>query len=853
MKRVANRKVISRLSWRTMREKRGKNLIAIFAIALTALLFTAVFTAGSTLVRAIEESTMRQIGTSAHGGFKMLTTEEYERVKEAGGYRDISYDIFAGFGGNPKLAAIQTEVRYAEDDIARWSFCYPEEGRMPAQGKECVASSKVLEALGVPLEIGAKVPLTVRTHDTQGRERDIAEEFVLSGYYFSNDAAHAQEFWVSREWLDENIDVSVKTYRERSEQGNTNPEGLCQVAVWFDSAYDIETQVHDLAARAGFAEGEVKESVNWAYATSRVDGFTVIMIAGLLLIIALAGYLIIYNIFYINVTSDIRYYGLLKTIGTTGRQLKGMVHRQALFLSAAGIPLGLFLGWFVGKGIIPVMYRIMDVGDARTPASLNPVVFAGSAAFALAVVYVSSIRPCRLAARVSAIEAVRYVENTQYRKKEKRTARVSAPRLAMANMGRNRKKAAVVIASLSLSLILLNGTYCLVRGFSFDEYVKDYLVWDMQVSHASTVNMSYPDRDYEAVTPDILEGLSAIDGVSGIRSVWNKYGQLGLSGEVLRRFEDIYREKMKDKPYLSQEVEKALSDKIVGTDFYSAQEELFSSLEVVQGELDTDQLEAGGYGVLLTWDDADWLSLKDQVAVGTYDYKTGQWNTKKEIQIMAVARLSDGAGTRSYPGVGARIFLGEKDFHELFEIRGALHACLTVDEEKSAQAAQAVEDLISERNPELILTTKESLRKEFSDLNSVFAVVGGLLGAVLGFIGVLNLMNAMITGILARKQEFAMMQAVGMTGKQLEGMLIMEGIWYGIFTLAITATVGNGISWGLVWLIGRNMSYFVWKIRFLPLIASVPVMAVLAVALPVICYHVLCKKSIIERLRVAEV
>ena len=193
------------------------------------------------------------------------------------------------------------------------------------------------------------------------------------------------------------------------------------------------------------------------------------------------------------------------------------------------------------------------------------------------------------------------------------------------------------------------------------------------------------------------------------------------------------------------------------------------------------------------------------------------------------------------------------DFQALFETQGALHACLTVEEEKTAQVSQAIERLISERNPELTLITKESLKKEFSDLNRVFTVVGGLLGAVLGFIGVLNLINAMITGILARKQEFAMMQAVGMTGKQLEGMLIMEGIWYGIFTLAITATVGNGISWGLVWLIGRNMNYFVWKIRFLPLIASVPVIAAVVVALPVICYHVLCKKSIIERLRVAEV
>lgn len=220
---------------------------------------------------------------------------------------------------------------------------------------------------------------------------------------------------------------------------------------------------------------------------------------------------------------------------------------------------------------------------------------------------------------------------------------------------------------------------------------------------------------------------------------------------------------------------------------------------------------------------------------------------------MAVARLSDGAGTRYYPGVGTRIFLGEKDFHELFETQGALHACLTVEEEKTAQISQAIERLISERNPELTLITKESLKKEFSDLNRVFTVVGGLLGAVLGFIGVLNLINAMITGILARKQEFAMMQAVGMTGKQLEQMLAMEGIWYGLWTLLISATLGNVVSYGMIYLMGKNMNYFMWSFHILPLAVSVPVIAVLSLALPVICYHTLCKKSIIERLRMAEV
>ena len=61
--------------------------------------------------------------------------------------------------------------------------------------------------------------------------------------------------------------------------------------------------------------------------------------------ILLTGYLIIYNVFQISVAGDIRFYGLLKTIGTTPRQLKRIIRIQALSLSAAGIPLGLLLGW----------------------------------------------------------------------------------------------------------------------------------------------------------------------------------------------------------------------------------------------------------------------------------------------------------------------------------------------------------------------------------------------------------------------------------------------------------------------------------------------------------------------------
>ncbi len=857
MRKVANRQIIRTLSFRTMKEKKWKNLISILAIALTALLFTAVFTVGSSLISSAEESTMRQVGTSAHGGYKYLSVEEYEQIKAAGGYQKISYDIIAGFAMNPELAEMQTEVRYGEDQMAEWSFSYPQEGRMPTEYNECVASSKVLEALGVPMEVGAKVPLRILTHTAAGEEKLIEEEFVLSGWFYANEASHAQELWISQSWLEANIDILHQNYNERVEEtGRWDADGTIQAAIMFDSAMDIQSQMEKMTSRAGFTENAVKESVNWAYAASAVDGMSVILGAGLLLTIILSGYLIIYNIFYINVSADIRYYGLLKTIGTTGRQLRRIVRRQALLLSAAGIPLGLLAGWFVGRGVLPAIYRSMDYGGVEN-VELNLWIFVGSAVFALLVVYLSCIKPCRLAGKVSPIEAVRYVENSGYKKKEKKSSRISMAGLAMANMGRNKKKAALVVASLSLSLILLNAAYCLIRGFSFDKYVEDYLWGDMQVSHLGTVNMSYPTDDYEAVTPELQEELAQIDGVREIAVPYYRGGVIAYDETELNRFEAYYQKELDEtnRFYLEQMMDEVLESSMSYAQNYCLPGELFSAVEILDGRIDQEKFEQGGYAILLSEQGREnWLHVGDRVKVGSVGNDTEEEMVpSREVEIMAVARMPYALTTKSFIPLGAEILMSEKDFFELYELKGGLYGCLIVDKEKETTAAAAVNELLEQKYPELTLITKEALREEFSGFSGMIGMIGGLLGAVLGIIGLLNLINAMITSILSRKQEFAMMQAVGMTGKQLERMLTMEGVWYGVFTLLISATIGNVISYGLLYMLGKNMAYFVWGFHILPLAVSVPVIGLVSAALPVICYHALCKKSIIERLRLAEV
>ena len=122
-----------------------------------------------------------------------------------------------------------------------------------------------------------------------------------------------------------------------------------------------------------------------------------------MILVFIAGFLIIYNIFQISVTADIQFYGRLKTLGTTNRQIRRLIFGQAGRICLIGIPLGLLFGWLLGMVLVPSFLGILE---GESTVSANPVIFIGSALFAWITVLLSCLRPARLAGKVSPIEAL---------------------------------------------------------------------------------------------------------------------------------------------------------------------------------------------------------------------------------------------------------------------------------------------------------------------------------------------------------------------------------------------------------------------------------------------------------------
>lgn len=159
MNKIRNQGVINRIADRTRKAGRSRNIIAVLAIALTTILFTTLFTVGGSIIKKQQESTMRQVGGSAHAGYKYLTEQEYDIVKKDDKLKEVSYRIVVAEALNKELLKLRTEVSYYEDLDAKFSFCYPEVGHMPEKEDEIVTSDLVLERLGIPCKIGSAYPV----------------------------------------------------------------------------------------------------------------------------------------------------------------------------------------------------------------------------------------------------------------------------------------------------------------------------------------------------------------------------------------------------------------------------------------------------------------------------------------------------------------------------------------------------------------------------------------------------------------------------------------------------------------------------------------------------------------------
>lgn len=880
---VKNRKCIRHLSFRSLMASRKRNLIAISAIILTTLLFTTLFTIVLSLNASYETYQFRQIGGYCHGTFKDVTEEQAAAIAAHANVKETGVRRMIGVCSDGVFAKLPAEVSFMDENCTRWSYAQPQIGRLPESGMEVTMDTAALNKLGITPKLGAQVQLTYSVKDKdQGECFEQTDTFTLVGYWDYDSLMPVHYINISREYADKIVkkamDAGMGDFRT-------------DLNVMMASAVDIRGQMEQVDTELGYTwesyggENNVRIGVNWGYTTSQlkshVDPEMLLAMTAFILLVVFTGYLIIYNIFQISVTSDIRFYGLLKTIGTTPRQIRRIIRQQALALAVAGIPIGMLAGYGVGALLVPVVLANGTIISASSVmVSASPLIFAGSALFSLLTVLVSCTRPGRIAAKVSPVEAAKYTETSHTTRKARATRGARVHQMAFANLGRSRSKTILVVVSLALSVTLLNELYSFVGGFDMEKYTSKQISADFIVSGTPYFRF---ERAQEYIPEEMIREIQGNTEASLAGCAYEYSGGVlvGMSEEALR---GQYQQFFADEAMLEQIIAGKerrngllLGDvRIEGMDT-----RLLEKLSVVEGDL-APLYDAGSNAIAVNVRVDDYGNVMNQelypkagdkltinyVEEAYYiDSRTGEpctedtpeeylkWHIEnvKEVEytVCALVVVPHSLSFRRYVvgaydvvlNVGRLVADSGQPAIPLFYMFD------TPDVEAEAAAEVYLSDLTAGDLSPVMYESKETVRSEFKQFQKLFLLLGGLLCAVIGMVGALNFFNAIMTGIISRRREFAVLQSVGMTNRQLRFMLIYEGMFYALGSVVVALFLAVIIGP----LAGNMMNTIFWFYEYhftiTPVLAVIPVFVLLGWLIPAVLYGQTNKQSVVERLR----
>lgn len=850
---VKNRGCIRRLSLKTLLAARRRNAIAVIAIALTTLLFTSLFTIVLSINETNQNYQFRSVGTYAHGSFKDVDDDQtrvlsaHPKVRAAGRRKVIGLCTGGVFEKD------YGEVSFMDAHCTRWNYTQPEVGRIPEGGKEITMDTRALAMLGVTPEQGAQVTLTYTLADKEQMGREVTDTFTLVGWWEYDELLKVHFFNVSEEYAKQ---IEAMAMAEGMNAFRTD------LSVMLPTSLNIEEQLIRIGTDCGYSvgdkPGQLRIGVNWGYTATQLadsmDADSILAVLAVMIVVIFTGYLVINNIFQISVAGDIRFYGLLKAIGVTPRQLRRIIRQQALLLSAVVIPAGLLLGYGVGALAVPLTLSTSLMGSKYTTVSLSPWIFLGSAAFALLTVLLSCARPGRIAGNVSPVEAVRYTEAQRTGRARRATRRVTPLTMACANLGRNRKKTALVVVSLSLAVVLLNLLATFVAGFDMDKYLSQRSCADFVVSTPDYFHYRGFTLTQEDIRPVQENTAQSLGGFT--------YG----TGLVQMYLPEAYWREEVEHYLRDQDVDQLLStarrdgEKIA---LYSQVEGLDAALvpklKVLDGDV-SPLTRPGSFSIAIEVSLDDFGHVVDPQnypAVGERVLVTyGREDTAHDVYytVCAWVEVPYDMGSRFY-SMGYQAVLGADTLRRDAGAENVKNMCYVFDA-PNPEAEVAAEDFLSalaaQEGSPLMYESKATHRAHFEEFRMTYALLGGLLCSIIGIVGILNFFNAMMTSILSRRWEFAVLQAVGQTRRQLKAMLVWEGLLYTLGSGGIALLLSAAVNP----LAGRLLedAYWFYSYRFMvtPVLLLLPAFALLGYAIPAVMYRQAARQSVVERLREAE-
>lgn len=861
--RINNKSMIKKLANRRFNADIRQNKVMITAISLVTFMMLTIFSIGFSFFQNYKTMDVRITGTKANGLITNLTQQQIRSLQQLDYVSCVGSQIYAGsvhMGDNLcsltgyDAAEWKDNIKPTVDRVT---------GTFPSGEKEIMLSEKDLQLLGIE-NPSVGMEITLGSPDASGTQ----QLFYLSGWYrdfldisrpagsISGNVAAAGlsgiqpdcNAIVSEAYAKEHSLLCLTTFRTNTQAPDT--ERRLRADLMPDANQDI--------LLINFKSGS---SSNGLYGIlAAVSGSLFIMVCG---------YLLIYNIAYISVTKDIHFYGVLKTLGTTPAQIKKIVRKQIIRLSAIAIPIGLVLGSIVSLWAVPFVLGSLLTGGGLNAAmgreaSFHPFIFFFAAAFSFVTVTLSCLKPAKKAGMVSPIMAVRFAGtdetvSNKFTTKGKHGSKLW--QMAYLNVFRDKKKAVLVFLSLFMGLTMFLLVYTVFSRPDWNYSAVMEAPYDFSLSDESIKDISDPKK--AQFNEAFLERLGQIKGIEEKEIIYGVAAQLNSGEKVLEPY-------LADKLTVSS-VEK--SDLLLSprADTSGISSSLLQTLPLANGSYTEDALAdfESGNSVYLTPTEAG--QVPENIVGETISIRNPATGESAEYTIAGILKPLTmkewQEGQNFYHNIG-RIrdnqAVSEYGKHRIASIYMSAAGIKRITPQpviswillNAADGAQdAVRQTLTEMqagNPDIYMLAQSTyIETNKTSLGSIM-IIGTVFSVLLLLIGLMNFVNTITTNIYSRQKELAALESIGMTKKQIMETLTLEGMYYAVFSLVLVSVIGIPLTFGFIQMT-RETFYF---LTFKPPVFAVSLMSLLVMMIcffiPRKTYREISKDSVTERLRLTQ-
>ncbi len=819
-----NQKFIKTLSASCLAANKNRNRIAVLAIILTTILFMSVATVFQGSQETMNQQALEMAGSKYMVTANYLAKKDAEKVKDHPDFLEAGLSRTVGGVQNRELASITANLIWADKNYAKNTYKELIQGHLPEKENEIACDTEVIRKLGIPAKTGTKFVLQFEVSGSLAEK-----EMILCGIW------EGERYEQKAEVL-----ISEKFAAERCPEETYVASGI------FQSEDDLDEHLDQVLEDAGLDPEETAHDIcqGYMYEHGADTGMIFSVLISVLLILA-AGYLIIYNIFRISVLKDIRLYGQLKTVGTSPRQIKYMVRRQGMKLLVFGLPTGLLLGWLIGNLLLRF---VMSSTNFRELHFVVPDlwVWAAAAAFTFVTVWMSCSRPGKLAGRISPVEALRYQEQETGKRSEQRgkASRHRIASMAFANLKRNKGKTVLVVFSISIAIVLLNSVLNLTQCFDEETYVKRDAIADFTVS-SSTWTKSAPNSQ-KIISSEFAEDIRAKEGIKDMGFVY--YHPVDYDKETAENRE-LIRVTAVNGSAVSQDPD--VFD--AGRQLFGFDENALKRVQLIEGKIDYEKLSTGHYILM-----AGFLSDKSEYDREAQEFHAGDVvnleikGKIREYTVMAVVGAPTQLLTDYSSGGYESVILPAGKFLDLYPEteKNPIHCVFDTEKDHFGAMMKFIDTSSSSYG--ISVMTRQKAKQDFGDITAAYDASGTILALIFGVIGLLNLLNVIMTGAIARQNEFAVMRSIGMTRKQLRKLFIYEGISYMLLVTVFAAILSSLMSATVIRSIARGFWFAQYHFTVLPALLVSLIFLLFAAAIAYVTDRIYNKGNIIDNLRKAE-